>query len=161
MKKTLDDLIKLDISFLNQKQKLSERRRVELAWFLGYELIHMTYVYVRRDRLELPQIQILFTETTCNYGGIRKWFSCPVCSKRVRVLFGQEFECRKCLNLKYKSQYETDSVRMKRKLDKFKEKRPYLSEQHKPKFMHRKTFYGSKVKCAMLESKYNLMLVKS
>lgn len=161
MKKTLDDLIKLDISFLNKKQKLSEGRRVDLAWFLGYELIHMTYLYVRRDRLELPQIQILFTETTCNYGGIRKWFRCPVCSIRVRVLFGRDFKCRKCLKLKYKCQYETDSARMKRKLDKIKEKRPYLDQTNRPKFMHRKTFFGSKVRYARMECEYNLMLLHS
>ena len=138
MKKTLDDLVRLDLSFLNKKQKLIDGRRVELGWFIGSELIHLISFYVRPDRLELPQIQILFTETTCNYGGIRKWFRCPACSKRVRVLFGHEFECRKCLSLKYKCQYETDSARMKRKLDKFKEKMCLTAEsEYKESFLRK------------------------
>jgi hypothetical protein len=44
---------------------------------------------------------------TCNYGGFRSYFKCPLCYKRMRFLYLAEhsiFLCRKCLNLSYLSQ---------------------------------------------------------
>ena len=45
------------------------------------------------------------TQTPCNYGGYRKWFLCPRCSKRVEILYGVEkhFLCRHCYSLTYDS----------------------------------------------------------
>lgn len=161
MRKTLDDLIKLDISFLHKKGKLKHGISTELAWTLDKKLLFATVVFAADNHIIMSDKKILLTETKCNYGGIRKWFNCPSCSRRVRVLFGRDFKCRTCLKLKYKCQYETDSARMKRKLDNFRQVRPYLSRGNKPKFMHRKTFYGNKVRFARLEIEYNLMLSKN
>lgn len=45
------------------------------------------------------------TVTKCNLGGVRLWFKCSDCSRRVGVLFVGEYgySCRHCLNLTYKS----------------------------------------------------------
>jgi hypothetical protein len=42
----------------------------------------------------------------CNYGGYRYYFKCSSCLKRMRKVYFKNriFECRKCLNLGYRSQ---------------------------------------------------------
>lgn len=45
-------------------------------------------------------------ETTyCNYGGHRYWFCCPLCNKRIGVVYlrGEYFACRHCNYLTYES----------------------------------------------------------
>lgn len=48
---------------------------------------------------------ISLTQTKCRYGGKRQWFECPGCQGRVGVLYKDkdDFKCRKCLDLDYKS----------------------------------------------------------
>ncbi|MDD5129733.1 MAG: hypothetical protein PHS66_01580 [Candidatus Omnitrophica bacterium] len=47
--------------------------------------------------------------TSCNYGGVRYWFKCPLsilgCDRRVGVLYrvGNYFGCRNCFDLAYES----------------------------------------------------------
>ena len=49
--------------------------------------------------------------TPCNFGGIRYWFTCPVCSRRVCNLYRPPgdiyFCCRGCHNLSYHSRNES------------------------------------------------------
>lgn len=41
----------------------------------------------------------------CNYGGLRYYWHCPKCSKRVSVLYGAgEYACRHCIGANYHSQ---------------------------------------------------------
>lgn len=49
---------------------------------------------------------ISLVKTKCHYGGYREWFECPKCLKRAGVLYkdGDNFRCRKCLDLVYESQ---------------------------------------------------------
>ena len=44
--------------------------------------------------------------TACHYGGRRYWFACPSCLRSAGVLYadGDNFRCRKCLDLVYLSQ---------------------------------------------------------
>lgn len=51
--------------------------------------------------------KIPIEKQSCNYGGIRSYFKCPLCHQRMRFLYLAEqsiFLCRKCLNLSYLSQ---------------------------------------------------------
>lgn len=41
---------------------------------------------------------IKLTSTACHYGGLRHWFACPSCGKRVSVLYGFRLQCRHCAN---------------------------------------------------------------
>jgi hypothetical protein len=45
--------------------------------------------------------------TPCNLGGVRYWFACPWCGRRVGGLYlapgGRNFGCRHCNNLTYRS----------------------------------------------------------
>jgi len=49
---------------------------------------------------------VWLTETACNYGGTRQWFTCPIRGERVAVLFlrAGRFACRHCQRIAYGSQ---------------------------------------------------------
>lgn len=49
---------------------------------------------------------IIIERQSCNYGGIRYFFHCPKCNRRMRILYCIKgfFACRKCLNLGYFTQ---------------------------------------------------------
>ncbi len=59
-----------------------------------------------KDRKRSYMIPI--KQVSCNYGGFRYFFACPLCHKHMRFLYHAErsclFLCRKCLNLSYESQ---------------------------------------------------------
>lgn len=64
-----------------------------------------------------------FAGTPCNYGGIRHWFRCPTCGRRVAVLFiGGTVNCRICARLAYQSSRERDYERHLRKARKIRER---------------------------------------
>lgn len=80
---------------------------------------------------------------------MRYWFVCPVptCEKRVGVLYGgiPFFMCRKCHNLTYRSQRETDTARAFRRLEKMRlrlgwEQGILKPKGSKPKGMYHQTF---------------------
>ena len=55
----------------------------------------------------------------CNFGGERHWFLCPHCRGRAAVLYensNSHFVCRRCSNLAYASQNESDIDRQYRKV---------------------------------------------
>jgi hypothetical protein len=81
---------------------------------------------VREDvGIALPTVQNLseqtipITATTCRFGGERYWFRCPnvkngsSCGRRVTSLYalpgGQNFSCRGCFDLSYRSVQEHDA----------------------------------------------------
>ena len=54
-----------------------------------------------------PRTQVVWlSETACNYGGARQWFTCPIRGERVAVLFltAGRFACRHCQRIAYGSQ---------------------------------------------------------
>ncbi len=57
--------------------------------------------------IEINGQLVKITVTGCNYGGIRIWFVCPNCQKRVGKLFKKPlaniFACRVCNDLAYLS----------------------------------------------------------
>lgn len=58
--------------------------------------------------LSIDSQNIELTVTNCNYGGIRVWFLCPLCNKRVGTLYrkplSNSFTCRYCSKLTYQLQ---------------------------------------------------------
>lgn len=54
--------------------------------------------------------EILLDWTPCNYGGLRPWFICMTCGRRVAKIYlgGKYFACRLCLDLTYRSCQESD-----------------------------------------------------
>ena len=51
--------------------------------------------------------KVSLTTTPCNFGGVRYWFACPSCCRRVVILYlapgSVRFMCRHCNNLSYRS----------------------------------------------------------
>ena len=89
---------------------------------------------------------IPFSATRTNFGGFRKWFLCPSCDRRCRILYGgARFRCRRCYRLKYESQYEPVFGRAASRVHKLREclgasgslDDPFPA---KPKGMHWKTY---------------------
>lgn len=96
---------------------------------------------------------VYFAQTACNYGGVRYWFRCEGCQRRVGVLYlsGGQFACRHCFSLAYKSERENSTYRLYRKADKIRVRLGWgagvaLLSGGKPKGMHWKTFYRMKAK---------------
>jgi hypothetical protein len=55
--------------------------------------------------------EVSLVTTPCNFGGVRYWFCCPLCHRRVGVLYlapgDVRFRCRHCNNLSYHSRNES------------------------------------------------------
>lgn len=75
---------------------------------------YIRFIYKTRDRYSEENwkdkdYRVQLTTTLCHFGGLRYWFVCNYCNKRVGTLHlfgGNEFACRDCLNLTYESRYE-------------------------------------------------------
>lgn len=56
--------------------------------------------------LEADEYDVRLNTTKTGFGGVRFWFSCPLCNRRAGVLYkhpvSQILGCRKCLNLDYR-----------------------------------------------------------
>lgn len=56
---------------------------------------------------EIAKQEIKLNTTRTGFGGVRYWFDCPVCKRRVGTLFVHPLNgvlgCRVCLNLDYRS----------------------------------------------------------
>lgn len=76
----------------------------------------------------------------CNFGGVRYWFGCPRCGRRVAVLYlrARGFACRGCNRIAYASQSGDEIDRTWRKQAKLEQ----LLGDHwrRPKGMHSSTY---------------------
>ncbi|MCH4248628.1 MAG: hypothetical protein LKF82_12510 [Acinetobacter populi] len=111
--------------------------------------------------------------TPCNYGGVRYWFECPNCHKRVGKLYIAEnlmFECRKCQNLNYATQQNdklgsvtTVLCRLRNRLNwEYENALPLpIYKQIKPKGMHETTFQRLVARHEYIEWKRNKICVQN
>ncbi|EKD44367.1 MAG: hypothetical protein ACD_71C00161G0002 [uncultured bacterium (gcode 4)] len=64
--------------------------------------------HIKGEMMTIEAEGITLTQTKTNYGGIRYWFSCPKCQRRVSVLYENPhtlaLECRICTGFTYKKQ---------------------------------------------------------
>lgn len=58
------------------------------------------------SEIELAGLKLELTTSPVHFGGIRYWFKCPLCSKRVGTVFvhslNAQMGCRMCLGLEYR-----------------------------------------------------------
>lgn len=68
--------------------------------------------------------EVIALDTTAqHFGGARHWFTCPSCDRRCAVLYaGEEFRCRLCLDLTYRSQSEDPRSRCLSKARKLRQR---------------------------------------
>jgi len=116
---TVDQSRKLEVRYLSKHGLLDEASVVTLHWNMGLQdsgsaqiwclvdVIFISFGVKQLNNTWKPFRQkVVVDRTPCHFGGFRKWFLCPGCSARVRVLSLSRsgFYCRHCLGLKYQSQ---------------------------------------------------------
>jgi hypothetical protein len=98
------------------------RRKGGLHSSVGYSLtwqptaqLTLTYTITPTGGESFQLANIIALESTpCQYGGVRWWFTCPVCKRRIGVLYYRravlihtaEWACRHCHDLTYNSVQE-------------------------------------------------------
>ena len=123
-KDTADASCKLKMFYLKKWGMLSEGATGETSWtssmrgttttlIFGIHLtddpfIILMYTITDRNGNETEyKYEVSLVTTPCNFGGIRYWFGCPCCGRRVAVLYlapgDVRFRCRHCNNLTYDS----------------------------------------------------------
>jgi hypothetical protein len=64
--------------------------------------------------VEAASLPVRLSQTKVNNGGSRFWLHCPICDRRVTILYFHPYKriigCRKCLNLEYKSRMKKGMV---------------------------------------------------
>ena len=88
----------------------------------------LIYTITDRDGNETEyKYAVSLVTTPCNFGGVRYWFACPSCGRRVAVLYlapgDVYFRCRHCNNLTYDSRNNCSIARFgvtSRQIDKLR-----------------------------------------
>lgn len=119
--------------------------------------LRLSYSWKKNDgeagRLDYP---VGLQTTSCHYGGLRYWFTCPSvgCGKRVAKLYLGEkyFACRHCYRLVYHSQREAVDDRAIRSAEKIRARlgwQPGIINcpGDKPKGMHWLTYLRLMAEC--------------
>lgn len=157
-----EDFRSIDIKVWQCEGFLNSERYFDWQWLRNGEKIaaisikvealqlRLIYSYCRNgDDWESLDYPVRLQTTTCNYGGLRYWFTCPAvgCGRRVAMLYlgGKYFACRHCYQLVYQSQRETKSIRGYRGADKIRVIlgwEPGIANPigKKPKGMHWRTY---------------------
>lgn len=104
--------------------------------------------------------KIKIDKQSCNYGGYRYYFRCPLCQRRMRLLYlaqNSMLLCRKCLNLSYKTQRLRPTLRYDHMSNKIKtaikSRGGDLDHYKKPPRMHNTNYNRLRNKQFYYESK--------
>jgi hypothetical protein len=87
--------------------KNDSQEKVQVRVYLYDNYVRLTYIHVINTTGEEKNFDynVILTKTPCHFGGFRHWFQCPLCNKRVGVLYKVSyiFGCRHCFGLTYSS----------------------------------------------------------
>lgn len=90
---------------LGKKLLVEECQKIEINTFLRRTKLKLRETLIASE-LNMQGISILLISSITGFGGTRYWFKCPLCSKKVGVLFmhpvSQNLGCRRCLGLEYR-----------------------------------------------------------
>lgn len=158
-KDTTADYRRLDVRALHKAGLLqpgssrwwqwSRNGQIRASIVVKAEAEHLTLSYTASQHGERKDYcyAVHLDWTPCRYGGLRPWFLCPGCRRRVAILYGGAvFACRHCYRLSYESQREAEHDRLARRADKIRARlgwEPGIlngAGWRKPKGMHWKTF---------------------
>ncbi|GAB1536286.1 hypothetical protein ADMFC3_19170 [Geovibrio sp. ADMFC3] len=161
-KQVIDDQLKIDIRDLRKKGfKYGEEfsgtvsitsngiTKGAFAFLIDESKLTLIYFYRgNHSNLEAIRQEVKLHRLECHYGGLRVYFVCPKCGKKIMALYlgDKYFYCRSCCNLAHKSQQIDKASRLLNKLRKIRRKLNtpddlFSMVWHKPKGMHHKTFY--------------------
>lgn len=134
-KLTTDTVPAIDIRQLRRSHELMPGSRMLQSWTregliaaqVAIEILHnqlrIRYVILSRSgRCEPVECVVSIASTPCNYGGVRRWFYCPDCRRRVAVIYvqGRSCSCRQCNYLAYRSQRERAGERARGRAQKIR-----------------------------------------
>ncbi|MDP8213048.1 MAG: hypothetical protein P9X22_07170 [Candidatus Zapsychrus exili] len=110
MKKiTIEQCEQISISVVVRQQKyhiLKIKPNISLEELNSIMIQRLDNLYLRSLMYNGP-LRLSLTSSALYFGGIRYWFKCPACENRVGKLYKpvheEEFKCRQCHNLTYKS----------------------------------------------------------
>lgn len=160
-KDRIEERLKIDIRVWHRKRLLQSPKSFSWKWLRTGQRLSAIAVHVRSEKIILDyrhqnikdewvdkKYWIFIQWTSCNYGGKRPWFICPVndCRRRVAILYsGSIYACRHCHQLAYTSQREAHYDRGIRKAEKIRERLGWEASifemtGFKPKGMHWSTF---------------------
>ena len=90
---------------LGKKYLIEECQKIRIEYFLKTYRDKLKKLILTSE-LEISGLKIELTTSKTWRNGIRFWFECPLCNKRVGVLFRHpltnKIGCRECLNLEYR-----------------------------------------------------------
>jgi hypothetical protein len=128
---------------------------LEIKAVVNGDSLQITYCNRKQTAYQIP-----IDKLPCNYGGFRYYFRCPLCAKRMRILYltsQSAFLCRMCLNLAYESQQLRPTRRYWHMSDKIKsfakhkggdfemyQKPPRMHAAHFQKIRSKQFYYESK-----------------
>ena len=153
-----NDSMPLDIRKITRKGLLVHGSRFSWRWLVNDRQvagisIHVDFLesmllsYRKKSTGEVVEQRVQMQTTPCHLGGLRHWFSCPRCCKRVAVLYapGRHFACRQCEGLGYATQKEGAGDRASSRADKLRKRMGWEAgilngSGGKPKGMHWKTY---------------------
>ena len=91
---------------LGEKVLVEDCRKITMQEYISRARLKLKEVLMSSE-LSVFDIPIEFTTSKTGFGGTRHWFACPICSRRVSVLFvhpaNDLIGCRLCLNLEYRT----------------------------------------------------------
>lgn len=176
-KQTTDDLLNLSVSYM-KKQKCwceSSINNGVLTWkryfadgthmergaisflsnFIGENhYLELDYLFQKKEHLKY-RVQLI--KSYPYFGGVRYWFKCPKCGRKVSSLYCQKyFLCRHCLNLCYKTQQMSLRDRLMEKSLKYQNKA--MENNCKKRWIHWKTFEKLMDKSDFYEELYLKMI---
>ena len=122
VRELIENCDSLDISFISKYGWTIDPVLGEIDNIEGKDFFCIYYnKYWYGKRLDLIEY-IEITKTYPNFGGERYWLKCPDCDQRVQKIYSFpskiHFRCRKCYDLRYKSQKSNVYDGIRRKLAK-------------------------------------------
>lgn len=141
----------IDVRWLQRKGLLKSGAAATLRWSVDGSTLTSLQVQTEDDQViftvkDREAYRVHLDWSKCHLGGARPWFLCPICSRRVALIYcGDTFACRHCRQLAYASQREVGYVRAVRKMDRLRDKLGWgpgiiSGDRSRPKGMHRRTF---------------------
>lgn len=125
-RQTVESSLALDISQLNLREigngcysvvkwtKMASVHSISLFYGDGWIFFRYGLKVVNKPETTVA-IKVHLVETSCHFGGVRRWFECPDCKRKVRIIYFNKAVpcCRKCLNLTYNSCSYSDTLSYK------------------------------------------------
>jgi hypothetical protein len=165
-KLTTDMVPAIDIRQLQRNRELMPGSRIMETWTRGGLIAAQVEIDIQHYRLTIRYVRlsssgerepvecvVQITSTPCNYGGVRRWFCCPNCKKRIAVIYiqGGSCLCRQCMDLVYRSQRERVGERARDRAQKIRVRlggsaNLFESFPAKPKWMRWKTYQDLQIK---------------